>query len=132
MICFKVHSTALLISDTLALDSVKLLVPRGYYILNEAGAKSALKAKIDAQANFQLWQIADKTLTTQTSKLAAVVRENNEKDSTIKSQAGTIIQYTDKIKTLNRRLFWANAWKWAATGGASFLALKLFVIPQRY
>lgn len=45
MVKFKTYSTPYSIIDTtrIELDSVKMLVPKGYYVLNEEGAKKASK-----------------------------------------------------------------------------------------
>lgn len=96
--------------DTLAI--LKKMIPKGYVILTELGAKEALKAKINASAfEFQLRE---------TQKIVA------RKDTIISTQKLTIVELhaasnDDKLaaRNLKRKVFWNTVEIWS---------LRVFVI----
>lgn len=123
---FKTHSTPLSISDTLEapdhvnLDSIRKLVPIGFYILSEKGAKKSLKASIDAITYFEKWQIADKANGEFANRLSQVITQRNQAiDLNIRKDA--------QITSLTKSLIWANVLKWTAVGAAAILATKVIV-----
>ena len=123
---FKTHSTPLSISDTLEtpehvnLDSIRKLVPIGFYILSEKGAKKSLKASIDAVAYFDKWQIADKANSELANRLSQVTTQRNQAiDLNISKDA--------QITSLTKSLIWANVWKWTAVSAAAVLATKVVI-----
>lgn len=124
----KAGLTAFTISpDTLSrerttLDSVKKLLPIGYYIYNEQGARLSLKAKVDADAYFAKWNLATDALSAKTGELFKVTLEKNIAQDQNKTDAET-------IKTLKRQLFWANFKTWSALSGAAILTVKLILKP---
>ena len=98
-------SHALQIGDSLSLMQLKKLIPKGYYILSESGAREALKAKIDAQSyQFQLSE----------------TRKNvSKKDSIINNQVLAIVEVKQSAKadklaaqSLKREAFWKSVEIW--------------------
>lgn len=124
----KAYSTAFTtpIGDTLTkqitLDSVKKLVPRGYYVLNEQGARLSIKTKIDADYWQAKWKIADEQLASRNGDLLLVTLERNQWRD--KSTRDTVA-----IKLLSRRILWANIWKYTAVASTAILAGKLILKP---
>ena len=124
MVSFKAHSTRFSISDTLEtpehvnLDSIRKLVPIGFYILSEKGAKKSLKASIDAVVYHDKWQIADKALAEMANRTSLVTTQRNQAiDLNIKKDA--------QIAGLTKKLLWANIWKWTAVGASAYLTTKV-------
>lgn len=118
MISYKAYSTACTIpSDTLSqrvtLDSVKKLLPRGYYVLTEQGARASARAAIDAKAFETKWQLADKALTDMTLKTGILLSEREQQRQTIKG--------------ISKNLKWANAWKWTASIAVAVLGTQLII-----
>ena len=104
--------------DSLApLDSVKKLIPKGYYLLTEQGARLAIKASIDAEAYLAQWKVSDEALGKSAGELTKVTFEN----SLLKVQAG---RDAETIRLLSRKVFWANFWKYTAFGLSGFLGVK--------
>lgn len=124
---FKTYSTPLLItSDTLEvperinLDSVRKLVPIGFYILTEQGAKKSLKSKIDAETYYQKWQIADNALGQMSIKVATITMQRNQVMDINLRNAGVISGLETKLK-------WAIFWKYAAISAAAALGTQLII-----
>lgn len=122
----KAGSTAFTISpDTLnkertILDSVKKILPIGYYILNEQGARLSLKAKVDAAAYFAKWTFTSDALSEKTGEVFKVTLERNIAQDQNKVDAET-------IKRLKRQLFWANFKTWSAISGFAIVTGKLIL-----
>lgn len=105
--------------DTLpTLERVKLLVPRGFYVLTEEGARAALKAKVDADTYFQLLSESDKALLKANSQLVILQLQNGQL-----KEAGQV--NAEAIRGLKGKLFWANFFKWVSVGGNMLLVGKL-------
>lgn len=103
------------------LDSIKKLLPIGFYLLTEKGAKKALIARIDAKVYYDKWTVADNALGDMTNRLSQVTMQRN--------QAIDLGVRKDAIITgLTKKLFWANFWKWTALGGAAALTTKIVFI----
>ncbi|MCE7039005.1 hypothetical protein [Dyadobacter sp. CY312] len=98
-------------------DTIQPLTPKGYN-LTEAGAKLALKAKIDAEMYEGKYRLADQTLSNQTGKLAEVTMRNLKQENQILRDAET-------IRLMKQKLFWAHFWKYASIGVAGALGTKL-------
>lgn len=114
-------------SDTIqpqepSLDSIRKLIPAGFYVLSERGARKSLKASVDAQAYFQKWQLTDEELGKKAVMLSVVSMERNRAVELNLDNANT-------IHTLTRRLRWATVWKYAALAGCAALTTKLILYP---
>lgn len=126
---FKAYSTAFttapIIDTTVAeslLDSVKKLVPRGFYILNESGARLSIKTRIDLDAFAAKWKIADDELTRRNGDLLVMTLDRNRYREQATADAET-------IRLLKRALFWAHFWKYSAMAGTAILGAKLILKP---
>jgi hypothetical protein len=108
--------------DTVSLDSVKKLVPRGFYILDEAGARLTIKTKIDLDAVAAKWKIADDELTKRNGDLLVMTLDRNRYRDQNVADAET-------IRLLKRALFWAHFWKYSAMAGTAILGAKLILKP---
>ena len=94
------------LSDTIStptLDSVKKLVPIGFFVLNEHGARLSVKAKIDAQAYYLKWQIADEALTKMTIMVNVVSMDRNR---AVEANARSDLLNADLRKQLRSAKFW--------------------------
>lgn len=112
-------STGRVYADTLpTLETVKKLVPRGFYVLTEEGAKAALKAKVDADTYFQLLSESDKALLKANSQIVILQLQNGQLKEVGRVDAET-------IRGLKGKLFWANFFKWVSVGGNVLLVGKL-------
>jgi len=108
--------------DTVSLDSVKKLVPRGFYILDEAGARLTIKTKIDLDAVAAKWKIADDELTKRNGDLLVMTLDRNRYRDRNTAD-------TETIRLLKRALFWAHFWKYSAMAGTAILGAKLILKP---
>lgn len=112
-------STGRVYADTVpTLEAVKLLVPRGFYVLTEEGAKAALKAKVDADTYYQLLSESDKALLKANSQVVILQLENGQLKEVGRVNAET-------IRGLTGKLFWANFLKWVSVGVNVLLLGKL-------
>lgn len=124
---FKTYSTPYIIrNDTLEipkavnLDSIKKLIPIGFYLLTEKGARKSIKASIDADAYYQKWQITDAALGKTTDKLSLVSSKlNYQLDINLKNDL--------VISGLKKKLLWANIWKWTAIGASVYLTREVLI-----
>ena len=98
-------SLALQIGDSVSLTQLKKLIPKGYYILSESGAREALKVKIDAES---YW--------TQLSETRKIV---SKKDSIISNQSLAIVEIKQSSKDnklaaqkIGRESFWKSVEIW--------------------
>jgi hypothetical protein len=129
----KAYSTAsLIISDTIHLsdtiqvskpvnlDSIKRLIPTGYYVLTESGARQSVKAAIDAKAYEKKWQMADEALGKMTATVTLItVQHNQEKTENLKKD--------EIILEMGKKLKIAIFWKYAALSLAAGLATQLLL-----
>ena len=127
MLSFRTYSTPLStrtdtleIPEPISLDSVKRIVPIGYYILSEKGAKKSIKASIDAVAYFQKWQIADKAASQMAVTVSTVTMQRNQAMDINVRNTETIGQLTTKLK-------WAIFWKYAAICATAALGTQLII-----
>jgi hypothetical protein len=98
------HAHALQTGDS-SFSELKKLIPKGYYILSESGAREALKAKIDADS---YW-----------SQLSETRKIVTKKDSIINNQVLAIIEVKQSAKDnklaaqkLKREAFWQSVEIW--------------------
>ncbi len=113
------------LSDTIStptLDSVKKLVPIGFFVLNEHGARLSVKAKIDAQAYYLKWQIADEALTKMTIMVNVVSMDRNR---AVEANARSDLLNAD----LRKQLRSAKIWKYGSFVAVAVLAAKLILQP---
>jgi NAD/NADP transhydrogenase alpha subunit len=116
---FKAYSIVYTIPrDTLktqiTLDSVKKLVPRGFYVLTEQGARISIKTRIDADFYQAKWKITDEQLATRNGELLLMTLDRNRyRDQSARDN--------ETIRLLKRKLFWAHFWKYTAIGAAVVL-----------
>jgi hydrogenase maturation factor len=133
MSSFKAYSTAsLIISDTIHisdtiqvskpvnLDSIKRLVPTGYYILTESGARQSVKAAIDAKAYEKKWQMADEALGKMTATVTWITMQHNEE----KTES---LKKDEIIRQMGKQLKSAVFWKYAAISLAAGLGTQLLL-----
>lgn len=104
--------------DTISIDSVRKLVPKGFYILTEMGSRKALKADVDAKAYFEKWQLADQALGRMSLKLSLMTAERNRAIALNISKDTT-------INTLTKKLKWSNALKWVGFVSVAALGTKI-------
>ena len=104
--------------DTISTDSVRKLVPKGFYILTELGAKNALKANVDAKAYHEKWQFADRALGDMSLKLALTTAERNR-------AIALNISKDTSLNTLTTQLKWSNALKWTGIVVSCALGVRL-------
>jgi hypothetical protein len=105
-------------SERISLDSVKKLVPLGYYILNEQGALSSIKARIDRDSYKAQWVTTADALSLKTGENFKLTLERNIAQDQNKQDAET-------IKLLKRKLFWANFKTYGVLAGTAILTVKL-------
>jgi len=122
----RAYSTACItISDTLIsakvnLDSIKKLVPKGVYLLNEEGARLSIKSAIDAKAYQEKWQLADTELGKMSATVSLVTVQRNQ---AVEDNA----RKDEKILQLSKKLRSATFWQYAAIAvAAGFGAQLLF------
>ena len=108
--------------DRLTLDSVKKLVPLGFFVLNEIGARRSIKASIDAQAYFQKWQVSDDALGKMAASVSVVSMQRNQ-------AMETNVTYAAKIELLTTKLKTANTWKIIGLAGMAILTTKIILKP---
>lgn len=99
-----------------------MLVPRGYYVLNEEGARLSIKANIDAKTYFVQWKITDVALAALAEKLAILGRDNAKANETILIQEQI-------IKLTRRKLFWAHFREYSLMAGTLYLSYKIILKP---
>ena len=109
-----------LLTSPVNLDSVKKLVPRGYYILDENGAKLSVKAKIDADFWQAKWRIADDELSKRNGDLLLVTLDRNQ----YREQG---LKDSETIRLFKQKLFWAHFWKYTGLAAAGVLGAKLLL-----
>jgi len=105
--------------ERISLDSVKRLVPLGYYVLNEQGARLSIKARIDADSYKAQWVITADALSLKTGENFKLTLERNIAQDQNKQDAET-------IKLLKRKLFWSNFKTYAVLAGTAVITAKLF------
>lgn len=106
--------------DSSALDSVQKLIPIGFYVLSERGARKSIKASIDAVAYFQKWKLTDESLAKMATRMGVVSMQRNMAIDLNRRDA-------DTIKTLKRELKGAKFWKYAAIIATGVLGTKLLI-----
>lgn len=112
-------STIRVYADTIpTLESVKLLIPKGFILLTEEGARNALKAKVDAETYYLLLSESDKALLKANSQVVILTLQNTEL-----KEIGRV--NVETIKALKGKLFWSNFWKWSSGAVNVLLLLKL-------
>jgi hypothetical protein len=112
-------------SDTIqasSLDSIKKLIPAGFFVLSERGARKSLKAAVDAKAYFEKWQLTDEQLGIKAVMLSVVSMERNQAIDLNLTKDAT-------IAALSRRLRWAKVWQYSALAGCAILGTKLILRP---
>jgi hypothetical protein len=125
---FKTYSTAYSTPpiDTLrqvpSIDSLRNLLPAGFFVLSERGARKSIKARIDADAFFQKWQLADMALGKMTATVSVITMERNIAQD---ANARHAIVITDLKKKLKK----ANIIKYTALISVAVLATKLIFHP---
>ncbi|GLU54439.1 hypothetical protein Dfri01_39000 [Dyadobacter frigoris] len=110
-------ASSIILTDTLIrtqIDSVAPLLPVRVY-LTEHGARLALKAKADADAYLAQWKNTQDAYDIQKGDLFKTTLERN------------IAQ--DKVKQLEKALFWANFWKITLGTASAVLTTKLIFKP---
>lgn len=86
--------------------------------MTEEGAKAALKAKIDADANWALKTEAEKALLQANGTIVVLTIENNKLKEVARVKS-------EEIRQLGWALFKANLFKWGSVALNIFLAGKL-------
>ncbi len=86
--------------------------------MTEEGAKAALKAKIDADANWALKTEHEKALMQANGTIVVLTVENNQLKEVARVSA-------DKLKAMSWQLFKSNLFKWGSIALNVFLAGKL-------
>lgn len=104
--------------ERISLDSIKKLVPLGYYILNEQGARLSVKARIDADSYKAQWMTTADALSLKTGENFKVTLERNIAQDQNKQDAET-------ITLLKRKLFWSNFKTYAVLAGTAIITAKL-------
>lgn len=104
--------------ERISLDSVKKLIPLGYYVLNEQGARLSVKARIDADSYKIQWITTADALSLKTGENFKLTLERNIAQDQNKVDAET-------IRLLKRKLFWANFKTYAVLAGTAVITAKL-------
>lgn len=86
--------------------------------MTEEGAKAALKAKIDADANWALKTEAERALLQANGTIVVLTIENNKFREVVRVK-------TEEFKALRWVLLKANLWRWGSVALNIFLAGKL-------
>lgn len=113
--------TVFSINDT-TIERYRKLLPKGYYIFTELSAKSALDAKINADAFRQKLNIAESTLDKTSSDLLVRTIERNQYKSESEAKERT-------ISRLNRKLFFAKVLNYVEGAAIVILTIKSSIPP---
>lgn len=97
---------------------LRKLLPKGFYIITELGAKDALKAKIDADVFKEKFQIADKQIDALSDSLISV---SNSRSTFVNENS---ILKKD-LKSSKRRLFFSNLLNYGEAATIIYLIIKL-------
>jgi ribulose bisphosphate carboxylase small subunit len=95
-----------LLQDSLSVNQVKKIIPKGYIILTESGAREALKAKVDA-SSYLLQLQKSKEIIAQQDTIIHI------KDLAISEYKAASKDEQKAAKILKRKLFFATLEKWS-------------------